>query len=95
MAWGKPVDIDPTQMPGPYRYELQRADASGNFVTIATFTDLNDTTYNDNGLNTTAVQYRYRVQFWNDTPAMYFQPDFRKLPIAFILLSVPEMRKII
>ncbi|MBK7889166.1 MAG: gliding motility-associated C-terminal domain-containing protein [Bacteroidetes bacterium] len=93
VAWGKPVDIDPTQMPGPYRYELQRADASGNFVTIATFTDLNDTTFNDNGLNTTAVQYRYRVQFWNDTPGNVFSAGFSQIAYSVYLSIAPGDEK--
>lgn len=72
IAWGKPTELDLIQTPGPYRYVLQRADQSGNYVDVVTYNSLNDTTFNDVGLNTSAIQYRYRVNFWNDTPGNTF-----------------------
>lgn len=72
VAWGKPTQLDFTQTPGPFRYVLQRADGSGSYVDVVTKNNLDDTTYNDAGLNTSATQYRYRVQFWNDTPGNTF-----------------------
>ncbi len=67
VAWSKPRDLDTLQWQGPYRYTLQRATSSGNFSDIISFTDLNDTTYTDSGLNTADNQYRYKVQFHNET----------------------------
>lgn len=72
VAWGKPTELDTLQTPGPYRYVLQRADQSGNYVDVVTYNSLNDTTFNDVGLNTSAIQYRYRINFWNDTPGNTF-----------------------
>jgi gliding motility-associated-like protein len=72
VAWGKPTELDTVQTPGPYRYVLQRAAQSGNYVDVVTYNSLNDTTFNDAGLNTSAIQYRYRVNFWNDTPGNTF-----------------------
>ena len=93
VAWGKPTQLDIVQTPGPYRYVLQRADASGVFADIVTFTDLNDTTYTDNGLNTSAVQYRYRVQFWNDTPGNTFQVGFTQVAYSVYLSVAPGDEK--
>ena len=93
VAWGKPTQLDPLQTPGPYRYVLQRADASGTFADVVTFTDLNDTTYNDAGLNTSAVQYRYRVQFWNDTPGNTFQIGFSQIAYSIFLSVAPGDEK--
>ncbi|MBL7924111.1 MAG: gliding motility-associated C-terminal domain-containing protein [Bacteroidia bacterium] len=93
VAWGKPTDLDPVQTPGPYRYVLQRADAAGNFSDIATFTSLNDTTYNDNTLNTSGIQYRYRVQFWNDTPGNTFEVGFSQTAYSVFLSIAPGDEK--
>ncbi len=67
IAWSKPRDLDTLQWQGPYRYTLQRATSAGNFSDIISFTDLNDTTYTDSGLNTVDNQYRYKIQFHNET----------------------------
>jgi len=73
VEWSKPrvPDLDTITSPGPYRYELQRADGVGgvNFSTIATFNSnsyagLNDTSFIDNGLNTVAGAYTYKVDFY-------------------------------
>lgn len=93
IAWGKPTELDIIQTPGPYRYILQRADASGNFVDVITFTSLNDTTYTDNGLNTKDVQYRYRVQFWNDTPGNVFSIGNSQTAFSVFLTIAPGDEK--
>lgn len=93
VAWGKPVDIDTNQLPGPYRYELQRADAAGTYSTIATFFDINDTTFTDNGLNTASVQYRYRVEFFNDTPGNTFSAGITQAAYSVFLSINPGDEK--
>lgn len=72
VAWSKPTQIDTTQMPGPYRYILQRDNGAGGWTDVVTYTDLNDTIYTDTLLNTSDIQYRYRIAFWNDTPGNVF-----------------------
>ena len=94
IAWGKPTELDPVQTPGPYRYVLQRADAGGSFTDVVTFTDLNDTTYTETGLNTSAVQYRYRVQFWNDTPGNVFEIGLSQTAFSVRLSAAPGDEKV-
>ena len=54
----------------PYGYRLGRAVGSSTaFTTIATITNLSDTTYVDRGLNTTANQYNYQLTFFNTSTA--------------------------
>lgn len=67
VAWSRPSDLDTIQWQGPYRYKLQRATSVGSFADVISFTDLNDTTYIDSSLNTADIQYRYQVQFFNET----------------------------
>jgi gliding motility-associated-like protein len=72
VRWTKPspIDLDTIDNPGPYTFNLFRGTGfSGSDVQVATFTapifgQLNDTTFNDLGLNTVADPYRYRVEFF-------------------------------
>ena len=93
VAWGKPTQLDFTQTPGPFRYVLQRADAGGSYIDVVTKNDLNDTIYNDASLNTSAVQYRYRVQFWNDTPGNTFLIGTTQVPTNVFLTVAPGDQK--
>ncbi len=67
VTWSKPSALDTVQWQGPYRYTLQRATSAGNYTDVISFTDLNDTTFTDTGLNTADNQYRYKLQFYNET----------------------------
>jgi len=76
VCWSKPVaeDLDTLQNPGPYTYELLRADglnpADDDFQSIGvsfsspTFGEANDTCYVDTGLNTQDQPYSYKVNFY-------------------------------
>lgn len=92
-AWGKPTEIDPVQVPGPYRYVLQRAAGNGAFSDVVSYTDLNDTIHFDNGLNTADIQYRYRIQFWNDTPGNTFLVGTTQVATSIFLSISPGDEK--
>lgn len=69
LAWSKPTEFDPVQFPGPYEYKLYRSESSGsNYVQIASFSNINDTLYNDTNLNTVAKAWKYKIEFFNNTP---------------------------
>lgn len=74
IAWSKPTELDTIQIPGPYEYRLYRKDNSSGsqFLKIATFNSLEDTTYINTQLNTEELQYRYRVDFFNVQPGNEF-----------------------
>ncbi|MBK9732336.1 MAG: gliding motility-associated C-terminal domain-containing protein [Chitinophagaceae bacterium] len=75
IAWSKPspLDLDTLQNPGPYKYViwrsvgmpgglLQRIDS----FSALTFGTLNDSTYNDDGLNTLDNPYSYKIGFYSN-----------------------------
>lgn len=94
VAWGRPTQLDFNQTPGPFRYVLQREPVTGGgFSDVVTYTNLVDTTYNDNNLNTSATQYRYRVQFWNDTPGNTFQVGTTQTATTIFLSISPGDEK--
>ena len=75
VCWTKPKanDLDTLVNPGPYSYELIRAEglnpADADFVPIArfnsnTFKGANDTCFLDQNLRTAATPYSYRVRFY-------------------------------
>ncbi len=75
VQWSKPLadDLDTIQNPGPYRYEVWRADGMtqtglspipGASFTSNTFYDANDTIFIDNNLNTLQQAYSYQIAFY-------------------------------
>jgi hypothetical protein len=63
VSWRSPFDIDVGQFPGPYEYEVFRANgfAGSGGITKITSTRISDTTFVDTGLNTLDNAYNYRV----------------------------------
>ncbi len=82
VCWSKPLaaDLDTILNPGPYRYQLLRADGfTGGTLTevpgasfvAPSFYLANDTCFTDNNLNTSGGPYHYQVAFYvkgNSTP---------------------------
>ncbi|MEY4525602.1 MAG: hypothetical protein RIR57_972 [Bacteroidota bacterium] len=70
VRWTRPVKLDTLQYPGPYSYQLMRAVGTGAFgaigspISASIRTAVYDTSYTDAGLNTTALTYRYRTDFY-------------------------------
>jgi gliding motility-associated-like protein len=70
VRWTRPVKLDTLQYPGPYAYQLMRAAGTGAFgaigspISASIRTAVNDTSYTDTGINTSAVTYRYRTDFY-------------------------------
>ncbi|MBN1387540.1 MAG: gliding motility-associated C-terminal domain-containing protein [Bacteroidales bacterium] len=76
VAWTKPDQLDTIPAAGPYEYIIYRSEGhSGNgFVPIDSIqtSDLNDTTYIDNQLNTLELGYIYKIELYNDSPGDRF-----------------------
>ncbi|NRA49116.1 MAG: gliding motility-associated C-terminal domain-containing protein, partial [Phaeodactylibacter sp.] len=76
VCWSKPVaeDLDTLLNPGPYVYEVLRAEGqnppddaflpTGTIFTSDFFANANDTCFVDTGLNTSAISYSYKVAFY-------------------------------
>lgn len=70
VSWAKPGQLDTIPANGPYEYIIYRSsDLWGNSLSeIASFetTDLNDTSFLDNGINTTIFPWTYSVELYNN-----------------------------
>ncbi len=73
LAWSKPDPeaLDTSINVPPYTYELHRSEDGNNYTPIASFTAnsfaaANDTTYVDVGLNTSQIEYFYKIVFLVD-----------------------------
>ncbi len=71
VAWSKPTELDLTQTPGPFQYQVFRKDDSqgSTFEKVATFNTLEDTIFIDTQLNTKDRKFRYRIDFFNNDQA--------------------------
>lgn len=65
VRWTSPIDIDVNDFPPPYFYDLYRSEgiSGGNYSLVAS--DLSDTTYLDEGLNTEDIAFNYYVMLKN------------------------------
>lgn len=61
VRWSRPVNIDTVLYPGPYRYQLKRAESISSVDLKAIGSPLTDTVWVDKGLNTLEKGYRYQV----------------------------------
>lgn len=73
VRWSRPIELDTLQFPGPWQYKLYRQSSQTGKqliknVTSTTFANWFDTTYIDNGINTTDIHWSYLLDFYfNDT----------------------------
>jgi gliding motility-associated-like protein len=91
VAWSKPTEIDPVQIPGPYKYIIarSRSDAPGQFVLVDSLNNLNDTVFTDNLLNTRDYSYQYRIDFYNVTPGNRFPVGSSQVASTLYLTATP------
>jgi len=97
LAWSKPTEVDTIQAPGPYSYVITRArsDQPGQFTSIQTFNDLNDTIFTDTILNTENHSFIYRIDFYNKTPGMEFLIGSSQPAESMFLEITPTDKKLI
>jgi gliding motility-associated-like protein len=91
VAWSKPTEIDPVQIPGPYKYIIARSrtDTPGQFVLVDSLNNLNDTVFTDNLLNTRDYSYYYRIDFYNVTPGNRFLVGSSQVASTLYLTANP------
>lgn len=97
IAWKKPLRLDTLPAIGPYEYIIYRAQGitSSSFTKIASIptTDLNDTVYNDNSINTEAYGYLYKIELWNRTPGNEFRIGEPGIASSVFITVSPGDRK--
>lgn len=94
IAWSKPTEIDTVQAPGPYKYILSGAatDKPLQFTAIDSMNNINDTIYNNLLLNTAALGFIYRVDFYNVTPGNRFLLGSSQPAASMFLETSPSDR---
>jgi gliding motility-associated-like protein len=96
LAWSKPTEIDIVQAPGPYVYLLYRSAGFSGVtpVLIDSLTNLNDTIYSDNGINTADGAWSYRVDVLNNTPGNRFVIGASQVASSVFLILEPGDKKL-
>ncbi len=65
VAWIPPLDIDPTQFPPPYRYQVFRSDDLLFNEPLPASSIQSDTFFIDSGINTITNPYSYRISLFD------------------------------
>lgn len=67
IAWSRPDTLDINTFPGPYEYRIFRGQdfTPAVFTQVGTYTDLNDTSFIDNGINTKDFPWAYYIELWD------------------------------
>lgn len=61
IRWSRPLNLDTLSFPGPYQYQLKRAESISAVDFKAVGSPITDTVFVDKGLNTLERGYRYQV----------------------------------
>ena len=76
VAWARPRGLDTIPANGPYEYIIYRSDdlLGNNMSEVGSFitTDLNDTLWLDESVNTEVFPWSYSVELYNDEPGNRF-----------------------
>lgn len=96
VAWSKPNEIDTVQIPGPYKYIVNRArsDLPAQFAAIDSMASLDDTILTDHLLNTLHYSYLYRIDLYNDTPGNRFLVGSSQVASTMFLKASPTDEKV-
>lgn len=94
--WSRPDEFDTLAAPGPYKYLIYRAPqlTGSSYTLIDSIADIADTAYLDTLINTSAQPYRYRIDFWNDTPGNRFLIGPSHFASSVFLTLTPADNKI-
>lgn len=74
IEWSKPTELDTLLTPGPWQYRVLRGDYTNpDFIELATYYNLDDTIFLNTGFDTRDQAYRYRIDFYNNSPDNFFK----------------------
>ena len=97
IAWSKPTELDTIQIPGPYKYLINRSEGlQGTFYQlIDSLNNLNDTIFSDTLINTKNNIFNYRIDFYNDEPANRFFVGSTQIAQSIFINLTPGDNKLI
>lgn len=94
--WVQPLEIDTQAAPGPYKYLIYRATGTGNnFVLIDSLSNLTDTSYIDQSLNTLGTGYNYRIGLLNDEPGNRFMIGYSSSASSVFINTQPQDKQMV
>jgi CHU_C Type IX secretion signal domain len=68
VGWWSPIEINKAQFPGPYEYEVYRAEGFAGESSLVNISGrISDTTFVDRGINTEEKAYNYRIVLYSNT----------------------------
>ena len=98
VAWSRPDDLDEITYPGPYKYDIYRANGiDGNdFSLIESNFGLNDTLFLDSLIDTKNKAYRYKIDLLYASGTTDYVKYASSFPASSVYLShVPNDKKIL
>jgi hypothetical protein len=69
VSWRSPFDLDKTQYPGPYEYDVYRSNVTDapSWIRITPSSRIQDTTFLDTGIDTGSGSFQYTVVLYSNT----------------------------
>lgn len=98
VGWWRPLEISATQFPGPYEYEVYRAEGfTAESVPVNISGRITDTTFVDVGINTEEKVYNYRIVLYSNTEndSNYYPLDTSAVASTVRLEGSPGEQRII
>ena len=97
LAWSPPTDHDTQLYPGPYSYKLYRTSKRKvlNYEVIATVSGIDDTTFIDQGLNTSELEYMYKIEMMDISTGEEVSMGFSVAATSILLRSVSQDNRLI
>ena len=99
LAWSKPKELDTLQADGPFKYLIYRSEGlwGENLSLIDSLyqNGLDDTIYNDTGINTRDTSWSYKVELWNDSPGNRFLVGSPQIASSQYLQIIPGDNQLI
>lgn len=98
VGWWSPLEINRTQFPGPYEYEVYRAAGfTAQAAPVNISGRITDTTFMDTGVNTEEGIYNYRIVLYSNTEntSEYFPIDTSATASTVRLTGEPGEERII
>ena len=97
LAWSPPNEHDVSVYPGPYSYKIYRTAKRKQlqFEVIGTAADFNDTIFNDVGLNTSELEYMYKIEMLDRSTGQEVSMGFSVSGTSIFLSSIAKDNKLI
>jgi len=87
VKWTPPYDIDRTQFPGPFTYELLRNNGFTGSQNRVSVVSTSDTSFTDTGLNTENLVYNYKVILKQNTTTIDSSSSASSVRLDLVIIN--------